>query len=217
MSDRSEPHRLEHHDHDAGSRQDGLASAFQGGACCALRRRIVPLLAVATIVSSCAAAYFAGRSSALPAGPRLGDLPWIDATAAVTSERYSMATGTVSDDADGLFVLDHNSGLLQCSVIYPRMAKFMAQFTINVADAVGTGAKGGQYMMVTGRAEFQASSTRPAASTVVYVIDTASGNYACYGIPFNRITMNSNHPQQGALVLLATGTANPVIDRDDLR
>ena len=72
-------------------------------------------------------------------------------------------------------------------------------------------------MMLTGRAAFPRASNRPAASTVVYVIDSASGNYACYGIPFDRVAMNANRAQQGALVLISTGTANPVIDRDNLR
>ena len=55
-----------------------------------------------------------------------------------------MATGEVSDDAEGLFVLDHNSGLLQCSVVYPRSGQFMARFQVNVAEALGSrGQKGG--------------------------------------------------------------------------
>ena len=186
---------------------------------CCRHRLVVPALLCLTAVSMGAAAYFAGRSSVTAAGVVSGGgaLPLIDATSAVTSEKYSIATGAVSEDSDGLFVLDHNSGLLQCSVIYPRMGQFMAHFSINVAEALGTGAKGGTYMMLTGRAAFPRASNRPAASTVVYVMDTASGNYACYGIPFDRVAQNANRPQKGVLVLVSTGSANPVIDRDDLR
>ena len=187
--------------------------------CCSLNRMVVPGLVLTTVFSLCLAAYFAGRSSSTdaPANALMDQLPLINARSAVTSEKYSIATGAVSEDSDGLFVLDHNSGLLQCSVMYPRLSRFMATFQINVADAVGTGAKGGKYMMLTGQAQFRTSSSTPAASTVVYVIDTSSGNYACYGIPFNRVAMNANKPQQGALVLLATGSANPIVDRDNLR
>ena len=173
-------------------------------------------MAILTVVSITAAAYFAGLSQS-ESPNNFANLPILEANSAVTSESFSMASGAVSEDADGLFVLDHNSGLLQCNVIYPRVGRFMAQFTINVADAIGASGKGGKYMMLTGRADFPRASNRPAAQTVVYVIDTATGNYACYGVPFDRVALNSNRPQQGALVWIASGTANPVIDRDNLR
>ncbi len=189
-------------------------------ACCSLHRWMTPLLVVVTIASISIAAYFAGRSSTASADDtnQWANLPLINATAAVTSEKYSIATGVVSEESEGLFVLDHNSGLLQCNVIYPRTGgQFMAQFTINVAETLGTAGKAGNYMIVTGHAQFPRASNRPAASTVVYVMDTATGNYASYGIPFDRVAMNANRPQQGALILLSTGSANPVIDRDQLR
>ena len=185
--------------------------------CCDWQRLTTPFLAFVTLISLGAAGYFAGRSHS-PTNEQLTGLPLLNAAAAVSDERYSIATGAVSEEADGFFVLDHNSGLLQCNVIYPRLGgKFMARFVTNVNDAVGTGAKGGKYMMLTGRAQFPRASNRPAASTVVYVMDTASGNYACYGIPYDRVVANTNRQQQGVLVLLTTGTANPVIDRDNIR
>jgi hypothetical protein len=140
----------------------------------------------------------------------------IDATAAVSSEKYSIATGLVGD-SEGFFVLDHNSGMLQCTVMYSRMGKFNARFMVNVNDALGAGSKGGQYVMVTGQADFPASSNNPVASTVVYVLNTATGNFAAYGVPFDRTALNAGRPQQGAMFLLGTGQANPVVDRDAVR
>ena len=185
--------------------------------CCELQRVGIAFLAVVTLISVGIASYFAGRNQS-PLNQELSELPLLNAAAAVSGEKYSIATGIVSEEADGFFVLDHNSGLLQCNVIYPRVGgKFMARFSTNVNEAVGTGAKGGKYMMLTGRAQFPRASNNPAAATVVYVMDTASGNYACFGIPYDRVTANANRPQQGAMRLLTTGTANPVIDRDNLR
>ena len=185
--------------------------------CCDLQRLGIALLAMVTLVSVGIAGYFAGRDQS-PLNQELSNIPLLNAAAAVSDEKYSIATGIVSEEADGFFVLDHNSGLLQCNVIYPRVGgKFMARFSTNVNEAVGTGAKGGKYMMLTGRAQFPRASNRPAAATVVYVMDTASGNYACFGIPYDRVVANANRPQQGAMILLTTGTANPVIDRDNLR
>jgi hypothetical protein len=200
-------------------------------ACCSLARFtspavVIPALAVITIVAICAAAYFAGRSSAVASSDAvsavgqqawLDNLPLINAATAASSEKFSIATGPVSQEAEGLFVLDNNSGLLQCRVIYPRVGAFRAQFTANVAEALGAGGKGGSYIMVTGRVDFPRASNRPAAIGVVYVMDTASGNYACYGIPFDQTAVPNNRPQQGALIVIGQGSANPVIDRDNLR
>lgn len=140
----------------------------------------------------------------------------VDATAAVSSEKYSVATGLVGD-SEAFFVLDHNSGLLQCTVMYARLGKFNARFSINVNDALGAGSKGGQFVMVTGQADFPASSNNPVASTVVYVLNTATGNYSAYGVPFDRTALTAGRPQQGAMFLLGAGQANPVVDRDALR
>lgn len=189
------------------------------------RRRSVPILTAVTLASIFAAAYFAGQTHALrqssqetanDANPLGLQLPTLDATAAVSSEKFSMATGFISDRAEGLFVLDHNSGLLQCSVMYPRLGKFLGLFVVNVHDALGTG-KGAEYMLTTGLVDMPQSNSNPLASSVVYVLNTTTGTYACYYIPFNRTLMNSNKPQQGSMVLLATGSADPVVDRDALR
>ncbi len=187
-------------------------------ACCQKSKLLTPFLAVVALASMMTAAYFAGQSNQEPTENSIRwNLPQIDATASASSEKFSIATGLVSPDAEGLFVLDHNSGLLQCNVIYPRVARFLGEFKTNVAEGLGTGGKGGEYIMVTGQTDFPSSSANPAASCIIYVMDTGTGNYAAYGIPFNRQLLNSNRPQSGAMVLLHQGTANPLIDRDNLR
>lgn len=188
------------------------------------QRAAMVAMAMVTLIAVGAAGYFAGRaetagSSRIDELTRIAttDFPTLSATSAVTSEKFSMATGSVSEEADGLFVLDHNSGLLQCSVVYPRLGRFMAQFTVNVGEALGTGGKGGSYLLLTGRADFPRASNNPVGSTIVYVMDTATGNYASYYIPFNRQALTTGRPQQDLIRLIATGSANPVIDRDALR
>ncbi|NND97808.1 MAG: hypothetical protein HKN47_10820 [Pirellulaceae bacterium] len=181
-----------------------------------------------TLIAIGFAAYFAGQASVVSqsranpsdllqqAAEQLPgfQMPTIGASASVTSEKFSMATGIMSEQGEGLFVLDHNSGLLQCAVLYPRSGQFNARFTANVAETLATGGKGGQYIMTTGTVDFPSTSSRPAAPTVIYVMDTATGNYACWGIPFNGSAVNANRPQAGVMVLLGTGTANPIADRD---
>ena len=189
---------------------------------------------VALVVLSVSTAYLFGRNQSLQtaatksaaadflasAPTMLIDgqpVPIVDAAGAVVSDKFSIATGPVADDSEGFFMLDHNSGLLQCQVIYPRLAAVGARYAVNVAEALGTGSKGGEYLMLTGRVSFPRASNRPAASVVVYVMDTATGNFVCYGVPFNDSMVNSGKPQRGALVLVTTGSANPLVDRDALR
>jgi hypothetical protein len=196
--------------------------------CCGFTRlhAVIGVLCVSTLLALGAASYFAGQASQVSsvsasqdtlrqAALQLGgfQLPKIDASAAASSEKFSMATGSVGESGEGLFVLDHNSGLLQCAVLYPRAGQFMGLFTTNVGEALATGGKGGKYLMMTGQMDFPSSSARPAAPILAYVLDTATGNYACYGVPFNRAKVNAGTPQQGLMVLVATGTANPVADR----
>ena len=141
----------------------------------------------------------------------------VDAEGAVSGENFSMAAGALGGGTEGLFVLDHNSGLLQCQVMYPRTGAVGATFQANVAEALGTGGKGGKYMMVIGRVDFPRSSQRPVASCIAYVMDAATGNFVGFGIPFNAAMVAGNRPQSGAMVQVVNGSANPLIDRDAIR
>ncbi|MEM9588552.1 MAG: hypothetical protein AAGA03_14805 [Planctomycetota bacterium] len=193
---------------------ESLPTVNSSPTCCGgLKRGLAVLAGVIVVGSVAVGSYFAGRQSSTPTF----ELPPIHATSAVSSEKFSMATGAVSDRAEGLFLLDHNSGLLQCTVVYPRVQQFRGNFQANVSAALGTAGKGGRYVMTTGVADIPRGSGAQFAPTLVYVLDTATGNYACYAIPFSQTMMNANKAQQGALQLLATGTANPMVDRDALR
>ncbi len=142
----------------------------------------------------------------------------IDATASATSDSFSIATGSVGKSAEGFFMLDHDTGLLQCHVLYPRLGRFGASFATNVKDTLPGGGKGGGYLMVTGFADFPGGSNQPISSgAVLYVMDASTGAYACYAVPFDRVAENAGRPQQNALVLIGKGEARQVIERDTLR
>ena len=197
--------------------EPGVARFQPVADCCGLstlaRRVALPSLAAIVTIAIASAAYLYGRATTPEPAPRF-EIPVINATSSVTSEKFSMATGSVSDETEGLFVLDHNSGLLVCNVVYPRVGRFMAQFSVNVNDALGGGGKGGNYMMVTGKVRFQQQSNNPLADTVVYVLDTSTGAYAAYYVPYSRQLENARRPQNGALMFLSGGQANPVAVRD---
>lgn len=193
--------------------------------CCPGLKKIALIVLVASLP---VAGYLGGRWTAVDSPGTSADaaraVGWqlpaagIDATASATSEEFSVATGAVGKSAEGFFVLDHESGVLQCSVLYPRAGRFGATFATNVKDVLPGGGKGSGYLMVTGLAEFPGGSNQPlGAGAVVYVLDTSTGGFACYGVPFNRVAESGGQPQQNSMVLVGKGQARQTIDRDSLR
>jgi hypothetical protein len=188
---------------------------------CCVKSSWLSLLVGFAVVGAATTGFVVGRYS--PNSASLGsagldaeNLPLfkIDATASAIGDEFSMATGPVSPEAEGIFVLDHASGLLQCNVLYPRTGQFGAAFQTNVKEALaGAGGKNAKYLMVTGAAQFQ----RGSGNCAVYVLDQSSGAYACFGIPFNEAAVNARAPQMGIMPVLAVGQARVALDRDALR
>lgn len=180
---------------------------------------LVGSLAGLVVVLAVCCAYFAGRSSQADnpksqfAWAEGGEFPLIDASAAVSSDNFSIATGQISEDAEGLMVLDHNSGLLTVSVIYPRQGQVMATFSATVGEVLASGGKGGKYMMVSGMAAFPRASNNPVGGSVIYVMNSTTGDYVGYAVPFNRQFVATARQQSGKLIPLVTGSANPLITR----
>lgn len=134
----------------------------------------------------------------------------IGAVGAVSDDKFSVATGIVSDQAEGFFVLDHNSGVVQCHVYYPRNGQFLASFTANVGEVIG-GGKGAKYLMVTGQADMTRGGRSMALSpTVLYVLNTTSGAYAAFAVPFDYQAMAQGRPQAGLLLPMGKGSTNLV-------
>ncbi len=145
---------------------------------------------------------FAPRGSQLPAFP-------LHASGSASGQTMSMATGII-EDSEGLFILDYLTGNLNCFVINWRQPnKFTARFATNVVQVLGVEqGKKPDYVMVTGTMDFRqgAALTKPGGS-IVYVADANTGNFAAWGVPWNRQLANTGTPQQGPLVLLDIGKA----------
>lgn len=123
------------------------------------------------------------------------------ASATNSGTNFALATGQVSDEAEGVFFLDFLTGELTCWVYYPRVQQFGAKFTTNVTATLPAAGQNPQYLMVTGNI----SGTRGTAGArpggcLVYVVEPTSGMFAAYAIPWNRSVESSGAPQAGALV-----------------
>ena len=135
------------------------------------------------------------------------DVP-LHAMASHGESGITLATGPVDEDAEGVFILDHLTGDLQCWVPSARKpGSFSGIFNHNVLRDLGVeGDKTPKFVMVTGGINFRGATgaTRP-AGTLVYVADANSGNVAVYSIPWNRSMASSGRAQSGSLVLMLTG------------
>ncbi|MCA9071895.1 MAG: hypothetical protein KDA84_23365, partial [Planctomycetaceae bacterium] len=98
---------------------------------------------------------------------------------------------------------------LTCAVLNFRTAKFTALYRNNVVAVLGNDpTKRPNYLMTTGSINFpQGASVARWANSVVYVMDTTTGHFAAYGVPWQRNLAATARPQGGALQLLDTGTA----------
>ena len=139
----------------------------------------------------------------------------IYASATDSSEDLVIATGNVTDDIEGLFALDGLSGDLQCTVFNPNAQAFNAAFRRNVlADLNLDAAKSPQFLMVTGEVLGTRRTTQQIGSSLVYVVETGSGKFAVYAVPWRRELFVSGRAQHGELILLQAGSMRTAAVRE---
>ncbi|MCA9265650.1 MAG: hypothetical protein KDA60_17435 [Planctomycetales bacterium] len=130
----------------------------------------------------------------------------LHASSTAISEEFSVATGPVSDDAEGIFFLDGITGELTCLVMSPRSGEMNAVFKSKPATDLGAApGKKPKYLLVTGLVNFRGARVKPAAS-VAYVIDATAGRYVAYGVPYNPQKSAQNVPQADQMIVLAAGS-----------
>lgn len=148
------------------------------------------------------------RSSVSPA-LEIGCPINVHAATSANSEGFSVSTGQIDENIEGLFLLDEVTGDLTCHVISTFTGQFFARMQHNVlGDLEIDDDKNTRLLMVTGLWNFrnQTGQLRPSKS-IVYVVDSTTGNFAAYTVPWSKII--SNKSRQGkhtsGLKLLGTG------------
>ena len=141
----------------------------------------------------------------------------LHADTASSGKQISMATGFIDDGVEGLFVLDHLTGNIQCVVINRRTGELNARFTGSATTALGAD-KGGStdFVMATGRVDFNKGSgqNRP-AGCVCYVAEGNSGKFVGFGLRYNSQAAAKGKPQTGTLEVVCRGiTRNTAARRD---
>lgn len=132
----------------------------------------------------------------------------LNADSAARGRGVSLATGAVDTTVEGLFVLDHLTGNLECWVLNTRNGRVAARYRTNVIERLGTEKSGdADYVLVTGRFVFEGGvqeNLRPGRS-ICYVADGNSGKVVGYGLRFNRQAMLQGDQQKGELFVVCQG------------
>lgn len=157
-----------------------------------------------SMVAAVTVSFAAGMYASLNRSPQAWNLNGkiVRANSAVSNESFAMATGAMDQDVDGLVTLDFLSGELQCAVVNRQTAKFSGLFKANVAADLGV-AQNTKYLMTTGRINVPGQG----GDSAIYVMDTSSGNFVAYGVPWRRDLASARRTQAGALLLIDIGKA----------
>lgn len=140
----------------------------------------------------------------------------LHATASHSGKSMAMATGYVDEEAEGLYILDYLTGDLQCWVLNPRTFQWGGMYKYNVINDLGVQqGKEPNYVMVTGHIQFRrGAGAQMPAMCAVYVADANTGNFAAYGMLWDRTMAAAGRAQQGTLNLLGTGKARTLEIRE---
>jgi expansin (peptidoglycan-binding protein) len=127
------------------------------------------------------------------------------ADSASGGKTISMATGSITDEVDGLFILDHLTGGLQCWLLNPRTGNVGGIYVADVNAALGLDKGQPDFVMTTGAFFIRANGNLRAANTVCYVGDGKSGKVAGFSLAYDKAGIQQGTVQQGELNMVCAG------------
>ena len=167
-------------------------------------RRLFTIAASALTLAVCLliVGVFVGAS----VGPRPeSDSPLkLMAESAAQGQNISLATGLIDDGREGLFMLDHLNGNLQCWVLNSRTNEIGGVYRTNVFDVLTDLKAGGEndFVLTTGNFLFNNRGNQVPASSVAYVAEGKSGIVAGFGFRFTKVALQQAGGQEGILELI---------------
>lgn len=166
-------------------------------------------LSCIVVLASGIGMYFGSR---LAQDRVIANMPPIQLNAATgaRTKSMSMATGLIDGNVEGLWILDHVTGNLQCWVLSPRTGLVSGIYRANVSEELGGGKAGeSEYMMATGTFLFdggKVGNVNPGQS-ICYIADASTGNVVGYGLIYDKQAINRGVVQGGALTVICRGSA----------
>lgn len=155
--------------------------------------------------------YFGSRAASTTQETKPFEIPMeLRAGTSSRTDSLSMATGLIDNNVEGLWVLDHLTGNLQCWVLGPRTGAVGAIYATNITKDLGIGRAGeAELMMVTGNFLWDGGNTgnNIPGQSICYVGDAKTGNVVGYGVLYNRQDIKRGNLQAGPLRLVCQGKA----------
>lgn len=172
----------------------------------ALAITCMALVAVASGVGA-----YVGQRAAVDNGVEQQIPMVLQADTAARGKSMSMATGFIDRgrSIEGLFVLDHLSGVLQCWLVNPRTGQVAGIYAADVNAHLEL-QKGGDndYVMTTGNFEIDGrrNNANP-ADCICYVGDGSTGKVVGFSLFYDNQLIPQNREERGELVVVAKGLA----------
>ena len=152
-------------------------------------------------------------SMSLRDGSSVGNGPHfigVQATATARNDAFSAATGPINEDVEGLFLLDPLTGQLSCYILNPYKLNFTMAFRYNnvLQDLDMQKDKGARLLLLTGLVDYKLKSgTEKPSEAIAYVVDSSTGTFAAYAVPWQKglLTSSQKKRHMGTLRLLDKG------------
>ncbi len=128
----------------------------------------------------------------------------VHAVATHGQDNFAIATGSLDDNLEAIFVLDSVTGDLKGAALNVQSRRFNTWYDYNVSrDLPVGGIKNPQYRIVTGYTGVrQVVAAGQLGRTVVYVAEANTGQLAAYGVPWVAGRFTSPIPLRFNLQLL---------------
>ena len=131
----------------------------------------------------------------------------LHAATSSNNDSLSMATGLITNEVEGLWLLDHETGKLQVWVLSPRTGAVAAIFATNVAQDLDISKGKPELLMTTGNFFFSGGKVGnlTPASSICYIANTTSGVVAGYSVRVNATLISRGAQQSGEITRVCTG------------
>lgn len=119
----------------------------------------------------------------------------------------SIATGWIDDAVEGVFILDHLTGNLQCWIMNSRSGEIGGIFRTNVLEPLGIeGRTDLDYVIATGRFDFSnfRKGNLKYADCICYVGESTAGKIVGFSFTFDPTLGARGTPQTGDLTIVST-------------
>jgi hypothetical protein len=129
----------------------------------------------------------------------------LQADSASGGKSISMATGPITNDVEGLYILDHLTGGLQCWLLNPRTGDVGGIYVADVNSVLGLDKGDPDFVMTTGKFYIKSQGNMKVADTIVYVGEGKSGKVAGFSLAYDKGGIQRGVVQQGELTVVCQG------------